>query len=91
MRLEYWMSFWRLKTSAIVSGSVPVEFHMCTAKITESFRGLSSKTASVGVFDKMPPSQYSSFSIRTGGKGRRQRARGHDVLNAEFEIDFLTA
>ena len=68
MRLEYWMSFWRLKTSAIVSGSVPVGFHMCTAKITESFRRLSSKTASVGVFDKIPPSQYSSFSIRTGGK-----------------------
>src|SRR5258707_8651354 len=67
IRLEYCTSLCRLSTSAIVVGSAPDGFHMWTAKISEFLRGLSSKTASVGVFDRMPPSQYSSPSIRTAG------------------------
>ena len=66
-RLEYWMSFCRCRICQIVSGSGPTGFHMCTAKISELRRGLSSKIASVGVFERMPPSQYSSPSIRTAG------------------------
>ena len=56
-RLEYWMSFWRCITSQMVSGSAPIGFHMCTAKISELRRGLSSKITSVGVLERMPPSQ----------------------------------
>ena len=56
-RLEYWMSFWRCITSHMVSGSGPTGFHMWTAKISELRRGLSSKTTSVGVLERMPPSQ----------------------------------
>src|SRR6266576_5629453 len=67
IRLEYCTSLWRLSTSAIVVGSGPDGFHKCTAKISEFFRGLSSNTASVGVFDRMPPSQYNSPSMRTAG------------------------
>ena len=33
------------------AGSGPSGFHICTAKITESWRGLSSSTASIGVFE----------------------------------------
>ena len=43
--------------SAIVVGSAPDGFQRCTAKINEFLRGLSSNTASVGVLDKIPPSQ----------------------------------
>jgi hypothetical protein len=57
IRLEYCTSLCRLSTSAIVVGSAPDGFHMCTAKISEFLRGLSSNTASVGVFERMPPSQ----------------------------------
>src|SRR2546423_7785557 len=67
IRLEYCTSLWRLITSAIVVGSEPDGFHRCTAKISEFLRGLSSNTASVGVFDNMPPSQYSSPSMHTAG------------------------
>ena len=56
-RLEYWMSLCRLSTSQIVPGSSPIGFHRCTAKISEFLRGLSSKIASVGVLERMPPSQ----------------------------------
>ena len=56
-RLEYWMSFWRFITCQIVSGSGPCGFQMCTANTSELRRGLSSNTASTGVFDRMPPSQ----------------------------------
>ena len=35
----------------------PIGFHICTAKISELRRGLSSKIASVGVLERMPPSQ----------------------------------
>src|SRR6266513_775725 len=38
-----------------------------TAVRGEFLRGLSSNTASVGVFDRMPPSQYNSPSMRTAG------------------------
>ena len=50
-RLAYWMSFCRAATCQSVSGSVPSGFHTCTVKITESRRGLSSRTASIGVFE----------------------------------------
>ena len=50
-RLAYWMSFCRPMTCQSVSGSGPAGFHMCTAKITESRRGLSSRTASIGVLE----------------------------------------
>jgi hypothetical protein len=42
---------------AIVVGSGPTGFHKWTEKITESLLGLSSNTASVGVLERMPPSQ----------------------------------
>src|SRR6266700_5790517 len=67
IRLEYCTSLCRFSTSAIVVGSAPDGFQRCTAKIREYLRGLSSNTASVGVFDRMPPSQYNSPSIRTAG------------------------
>src|SRR5258705_9029970 len=67
MRLEYSTSLCRLNTSAIVLGSGPDGFHMWTEKISESLRGMSSNTASVGVFERIPPSQYNSPSTRTAG------------------------
>ena len=39
------------------AGLRPAGFHRWTAKISEFFRGLSSKMASVGVLDRIPPSQ----------------------------------
>ncbi len=39
MRLEYWMSLCRFRISQMVSGSSPVGFHRCTAKISEFRRG----------------------------------------------------
>jgi hypothetical protein len=41
----------------MLSGSGPIGFHMCTAKMRESRRGSSSKIASVGVLERIPPSQ----------------------------------
>jgi hypothetical protein len=67
IRFEYCTSLCRLSTSAIVVGSAPDGFHIWMAKISEFLRGLSSNTASVGVFDNMPPSQYNSPSMRIAG------------------------
>ena len=50
-RLAYWMSFCRPITCHSDSGSGPSGFHMWTVKISESLRGLSSSTASIGVFE----------------------------------------
>ena len=50
-RLAYWMSFCRPITCQIDSGSAPVGCHTLTPKITASRRGLSSSTASIGVFE----------------------------------------
>ena len=66
-RLEYCRSFWRFMTSHIVVGSGPCGFHICTAKTSELRRGVSSNTASTGVLERMPPSQYSSSPMRTAG------------------------
>ena len=41
----------------LLSFSGPRGFQICTAKTRESRRGLSSKTSSTGVFERMPPSQ----------------------------------
>ena len=46
-----------MKHSQMLSGSGPIGFHMCTAKMRESRRGSSSKIASVGVLERIPPSQ----------------------------------
>ena len=58
-------------------GSGPFGFQTWTARTSELRRGLSSKTASTGVFERMPPSQKSSPSMRTAGNagGRRGEAR----------------
>jgi hypothetical protein len=50
-RLANWMSFVRPMTCHSDSGSGPSGFHMLTVKITESLRGLSSSTASIGVLE----------------------------------------
>src|SRR5882672_10236549 len=81
IRLEYCTSLCRLSTSAIVVGSAPDGFHRCTAKISESLRGSSSNTASVGVFDRIPPSQYSSPSMRVAGNPERFLQKGVGELN----------
>ena len=47
----------RLRICQMVSGSSPVGCHRCTAKISELRRGWSSKMRSVGVLERMPPSQ----------------------------------
>src|SRR6266850_1117234 len=57
------MSFWRFITCQIESGSAPLGFHRCTEKMVELLRGLSSSTASIGVFEYTPPSQYGSPSM----------------------------
>ena len=50
-RLAYWMSFWRPSTCQIDCGSGATGCQTLTPKITESRRGLSSSTASIGVFE----------------------------------------
>ena len=45
------MSLARCRISQIVSGSSPVGFQRCTAKISEFRRGWSSKMRSVGVLE----------------------------------------
>ena len=44
-------------TLLVEPGSSPIGFQRWTAKISEFLRGLSSKIASVGVLERMPPSQ----------------------------------
>ena len=50
-RLAYWMSFCRPIACQIDFGSGPSGCHMLTSKISESRRGRSSITASIGVFE----------------------------------------
>ncbi|EWS64929.1 hypothetical protein Y695_01829 [Hydrogenophaga sp. T4] len=67
-RLANWMSFRRPCTSQMLCGSSPCGSHRRQAKISESQRGLSSSTTSIGVFEYRPPSQYGSPSMRTAPK-----------------------
>ena len=50
-RLEYWMFFCRPSTSQIELGAGPCGCQTLTLKITESRRGWSSITASIGVLE----------------------------------------
>lgn len=50
-----------------VQGQSPSGFHKWTTITSPLRRGKSSNTASTGVFDRIPPSQYSAPSIRTAG------------------------
>src|SRR3954465_8692531 len=54
MRLEYWMSFWRVKKSAIVPGSAPVGFHMCAAGALAAKGGIKLRPSILLVFGNPP-------------------------------------
>ena len=70
----------------MVSGSSPVGFHRCTAKISEFRRGLIVEDAlgrRVGE-DAAVPIELAVDAH--GGEGRRQRARRHDVRRRELHL-----
>ena len=85
-RLEYWMSFCRLSTSAIVVGSAPDRIPQVHGKdqrvlarivVEDRFGRRVREDAAV-------PIEFAVDAHRR--KGRRQRARRHDVLDAEFAV-----
>lgn len=77
-------SLWRLRTSAIVPGSAPTGFQRWTVKMSESLRGLSSDTTSLGVLRKecRRPSRAPSKRAREDAGGSAPEAA--DVIHVQL-------